>query len=117
MGMAIFQCNDWESFRSHHLKQGLALPWRVTVINQKNPAKANRFQQLPSSDSSGRKRSGKKRRIAIRKKFATLSATQSAARQSKAEKEAAEKEKRTRRNREKKVKKKQKEKMMKSMPD
>ena len=66
------------------------------------------------SASRTKKRSGKKRRIAIRKKMQAIEEKKSAAKRSQAEKEAAEKEKRTRRNREKKVKRKQKEKMQKT---
>ena len=65
------------------------------------------------SKSQGRKRNGKKRRIAIRKKIAVVDAKLAIASMTKEEKDAAEQEKRTRRNREKKVKKKEKDKLKK----
>ena len=57
-----------------------------------------------------RKRAGKKRRIVLRKRLATMLAEKEATTKRRLEQEAAEKEKRTRRNREKKVKRKEKEK-------
>ena len=61
-----------------------------------------------------RKRAGKKRRIILRKRLATMLAEREATARRLLEQEAAEKEKRTRRNREKKVKKKEKEKAKKA---
>ena len=63
---------------------------------------------------TGRKRDGKKRRIAVRKKVAALRLKQEQEAMEKAAKEAAEKEKRTQRNREKKVKKKARDKAKKA---
>ena len=58
----------------------------------------------------GRRRDGKKRRIAVRKKLATIRAKREQEAMEKAMQEAAEKAKRTQRNRDKKVKKKARDK-------
>ena len=92
----------------------MQLPWRVITIAM---TRSGRKGGLPAPEQgihAKRKRSGKKRRIVIRKRTQAKSARELANRQVLAEKEAAEREKRTRRNREKKVKKKQKDKMKKS---
>lgn len=91
----------------------MELPWRVTVIKTTQSGKAVGLEHHSQAQSSRRKRSGKKRRITIRKKFEARAAEKVAARQIQTEKEAAEREKRTRKNREKKVKRRQKDKLKK----
>ncbi|CAD6580988.1 MAG: hypothetical protein ASARMPREDX12_000325 [Alectoria sarmentosa] len=93
--------------------RGMELPWRVTVIQTTESSKVVGLELQRRTQISERKRSGKKRRIVIRKKFEAKAAKEKATRQSQAEKEAAEREKRTRKNREKKVKKRQKDKLKK----
>lgn len=89
------------------------MPWRVTVIKTTVPSKVVGLEHQSQAQTSRRKRSGKRRRIVIRKKYEARAAKEVASRQSQAEKEAAEREKRTRKNREKKVKKRQKDKLKK----
>lgn len=93
--------------------RGMELPWRITVIQATKPGKVLGLEHQSRTPTSRRKRSGKKRRIVIRKKFEARAAKEMATRQSQVEKEAAEREKRTRKNREKKVKKRQKDKLKK----
>ena len=92
----------------------MELPWRVTVIKTTLPGKAVGLEHHTQAQSSRRKRSGKKRRLVLRKKFEARAAKEVATRQTQTEKEAAEREKRTRKNREKKVKKRQKDKLKKA---
>lgn len=92
----------------------MELPWRVTVIKTTKTGKEVGLEHHTQAQNGRRKRSGKKRRIVIRKKFEARAAKQFAAKQSQTEKEAAEREKRTRKNREKKVKKRQKDKLKKT---
>lgn len=91
----------------------MELPWRVTVIQTTESSKVVGLELQRRTQISERKRSGKKRRIVIRKNFEAKAVKEKATRQSQAEKEAAEREKRTRKNREKKVKKRQKDKLKK----
>ena len=92
----------------------MQLPWRVITITTTRSSRAKDPGTSERDINVKRKRSGKKRRIVIRKRFQAKSAKELANRQKFAEMEAAEREKRTRRNREKKVKKKQKDKLKKS---
>lgn len=91
----------------------MELPWRVTVIKTTQSGQLVGLEHHTQAQSGRKKRSGKKRRIVIRKKFEARAAKKVAARQIQTEKEAAEREKRTRKNREKKVKKRQKDKLKK----
>ncbi|MCJ1313149.1 hypothetical protein MMC25_006826 [Agyrium rufum] len=86
---------------------GTAYPWKVTIIRGDNPA-----QKVESTGQSntGRKRKGKKARIAIRKRISAEETVQEQLRVEALAREATELEKRTRRNREKKVKKKARDK-------
>ena len=103
--------------------RGAELPWRLIILKSphsssplypRKPATQPADNTTTTTLPSKHKRSGKKRRIAIRTKLAAKSAKELAKKQSLAEKEAAEKEKRTWRNREKKVKRKEKEKAKKA---
>ena len=71
------------------LKPGFELPWRVTILKSTRSTTTPLSEDVSQDITAKRKRSGKKRRIAVRKKFALKSAMESAARQSQAEKEAA----------------------------
>ena len=94
---------------------GCELPWKVVTIRGPCSRKATTsFTSLPT-ESTNRKRIGKKRRIILRKRVALLKTKEAAEKMKVAEKEAAEREKRTRRNREKKVKKKVREKAKKAI--
>jgi hypothetical protein len=88
-------------------KPGTALPWRVIHLNASKPSSLSNhcptlLASTPATTKTRRSRAGKKRRIAIRKKYAAITAQAE-----------TEREKRTRRNREKKVKKKEREKLKK----
>ena len=91
----------------------MELPWRVTVIKTTNPGKVVGLEHQSQAQTNRRKRSGKKRRLVLRKMSEARAAKEVAATQTQAEKEAAKQEKRTRKNREKKVKKRQKDKLKK----
>ena len=82
----------------------------------KEDCSAQAVAPVKSSKCAGQKkgRSGKKRRILIRRRIEAQAGIISAASAIEAEKVAADKEKRTRKNREKKVKKKQKDKLKKA---
>ena len=88
----------------------MELPWRVTVVQSTKGSKVVGPEHQSRIETTRRKRSGKKRRIVIRKKIEARIAQKVANIQSQVEKDAAEREKRTRKNREKKVKKRQKDK-------
>lgn len=88
----------------------MELPWRVTVVQTTKGSKVVGLEHQSRIETTRRKRSGKKRRIVIRKKIEARAAKEVAVNQSQAGKDAAEREKRTRKNREKKVKKRQKDK-------
>lgn len=94
--------------------KGCEMPWRVSIIKSNGHKTPSGSLETPQEVAGKRKRSGKKRRIILRKRMAAKSAKEVAARQSQAEKEAAERGKKTRKNREKKIKKRQKEKLKKS---
>ena len=94
-------------------QRGMELPWRVTLIKTTDPGKVVGQEHLLQAQTNKRKRSGKKRRIIVRKKIEAGAAQEAAAKQTQVEREAAEREKRTRKNREKKVKKRQKDKLKK----
>ncbi|KAL6714360.1 hypothetical protein ACLMJK_007783 [Lecanora helva] len=87
---------------------GSSLPWRVTTIPQE--PHQTPLTPPPSSITSTKKRSGKKRRIAIRQNAIAESARKVELQKRQEVKEAAEREKRMRRNREKKVKRKERDK-------
>ena len=91
----------------------MELPWRVTVIKTTEADNPMELKHQSQVQANRRKRSGKKRRIVIRRRLEARAAREVVDRQNHAEKEAAEREKRTRRNREKKVKRKQKDKLKK----
>ncbi|KAI9669849.1 MAG: hypothetical protein M1817_004590 [Caeruleum heppii] len=91
---------------------GLQLPWRSGVI--KVAPSVSHSCAIPNAVShraraTGRKRPGKKRRIATRVKVKTKLEQQQQALEEAAKRGAAEREKRTRRNREKKVKRKERD--------
>lgn len=94
--------------------RGMELPWRITRTTTTEPGKVVRLDHQSRTQTSSRKRNGKKRRIVIRQKLEARAAKEAVARQSQAEKEVAEREKRTRKNRERKVKKRQKDKLKKN---
>ncbi len=79
----------------------------------KRPAQATGPVSLAQDSSAKRRRSGKKKRIVLRKRIQAKSVMELAALRNQVERDAAEREKRTKRNREKKVKKRQKEKLKK----
>ena len=100
---------------------GCSYSWKVLHLPLSNVQKSIRNQELQpfrglinEDPPAERKRPGKKYRIKLRRKQATLKAQQDASKAAAETKEAAEREKRTRRNREKKLKKKQREKAKKS---
>ncbi len=95
------------------VQKGMELPWRVTVIGTMKSGKVTDLEHPSQAQTNRRKRSGKKRRLVIRRRFEARATKEIAARQTQVEKEAAEREKRTRKNREKKVKKRQKDKLKK----
>lgn len=87
----------------------------MTSIKDTEARKAENFVSLiETGKTSTRTRTGKKRRVAIRKRIAALKEEQLRAQEAEKEKAAVEREKRTRRNREKKVKKKKREKLKKA---
>ncbi|KAL9629629.1 MAG: hypothetical protein Q9164_006798, partial [Protoblastenia rupestris] len=90
--------------------RGCELPWRVTVFKSSISSKVLKVQHTNvTSNAKKRTRSGKKRRIVIRKHKAKEMALKSVAQRSQAEKEEAEKDKRNKKNRERKMKRRQKE--------
>lgn len=96
------------------LQQGNELPWRVITWRTTGVSTVPKQTSFTIQGSSGRKRAGKKTRIATRKKVVFLQAQRTQAALSQHEKDAADREKRTRRNREKKVKKKERDKSKKA---
>ncbi|KAF6230880.1 hypothetical protein HO173_010996 [Letharia columbiana] len=93
--------------------RGMELPWRVTVIKTTESGNVVGLEHQLQAQTNRRKRSGKKRRVVIRKRVEARAAKEVVARQYRAEKEAAEREKRTQKNREKKIKKRQKDRLKK----
>ena len=92
-----------------NIQPGYSLPWRVVTIKSTTPSRASAVSKSFAGPAPGRKRAGKKRRIAVRKKLQEKREKKLAAQLAEATKEAAEKEKRTRKNREKKLKRREKE--------
>ncbi|KAL9101513.1 MAG: hypothetical protein Q9163_003239 [Psora crenata] len=90
--------------------RGCELPWRVTVLKSPLPSRTvNPLQAVHPADAKRTKRSGKKRRIVLRKRLAAENARKLATQQSNAEREELEKGKRNQKNRERKIKRRQKE--------
>lgn len=89
---------------------GLALPWRVTVINSSAPSVATVPPPVPTPSHPGSKRirKGKKTRLAIRKRVEKAQGQRGRDTSTRLEKEQAEKDKRNRKNRERKIKRRQK---------
>lgn len=95
------------------LQRGYELPWRVIIWRTTRDSTVLKRTSSTLQGSGGRKRAGKKKRIATRKKLALLQSQRTQAALNQQEKDVADREKRTRRNREKKVKKKERDKSMK----
>ncbi len=93
----------------------MELPWRVTVIQARDAGKVVGGERQEEARTKGRKRSGKKRRVVMRRRLQVRAEQEVLGRRTREEREAAEREKRTRRNREKKVKRKRKDKVKKVM--
>ncbi|KAL9029432.1 MAG: hypothetical protein Q9196_002326 [Gyalolechia fulgens] len=88
---------------------GFELPWRVTTVTTKLSKRPKGATVIAQAEATGnRKRSGKKRRIAMRIRTQAQRGKEEKLRQAEACKEELEKEKRNRRNREKKVKRREK---------
>ncbi|KAI4168471.1 MAG: hypothetical protein LQ343_006358 [Gyalolechia ehrenbergii] len=93
---------------------GFELPWRVTTLTTDRSKRSTGVTAIAPAEVTGkRKRSGKKRRIAIRIRTQAQRGKEEALREEEAYKEQFEKERRNRRNREKKVKKREKARAMK----
>lgn len=97
------------------MQYGCELPWRVKTIVLTESRKPSKPASIGCVDMRGKKRSGKKRRIAVREKITSRNHLDAVTRQMQQEKEFSEKEKRARKNREKKVKKREKDKMKKAL--
>lgn len=93
--------------------RGMELPWRVTVFKTPNAGKVVGLERHLQAQTNRRKRSGKKKRIMVRKRVEARATKEAAVKQTQVKREAAEREKRTKKNREKKVKKRQKDKLKK----
>ena len=88
---------------------GLALPWKVTVINSSDPSLSTIPPPVKTSRAGNKRtRKGKKTRLAIRKRYEKAQTQNMRDTSAKLEKEQVEKDKRNRKNRERKIKRRQK---------
>ncbi|KAL8735884.1 MAG: hypothetical protein Q9181_002633 [Wetmoreana brouardii] len=106
---ACTKCNHEPHSSYLGLRPGFALPWRVITIKSPSYKPAVKtISEEETKGSSGRKRKGKKRRIAIRMRLQIKEECVEKAKLTEAEKEMLERERRNKRNREKKVRRREK---------